>query len=70
MGSSSQLRFAHLDETDLELVYGKSTALRSDEEGTGFTCWQKDNNLDALDTGSSGIKCHQITEHKGYDRRV
>jgi hypothetical protein len=56
MGSSSQLRFAHLDETSLEKVYGKSTALRSDEEGTGFTCWQKDNNLDALDTGSSGNK--------------
>jgi len=27
--TSSQLRFAHLDETVLEMVYGKSSALRS-----------------------------------------
>jgi hypothetical protein len=33
--TSSQLRFAHLDETILEMVYGKSSALRS-SQGWGF----------------------------------
>jgi hypothetical protein len=37
MGTSSQLRFAHLDETSPEMVYGKTATPRPTVESVGFT---------------------------------
>jgi len=70
MVTSSQLRFAHLDETPKELVYEKSTASQSEEEDIRSPAAMA-GYVDAVGNGSEGFNRHQIIEHKcneGRDR--